>query len=155
MDPCRTKQESLSLIVQFWSINVSHCAFSGCCFYYVYIQSGVLTPCPQGTRAKEPSFLQKECGGRDPHMITVARQALISGRSLLSHQLQPASINQSSKANRPQLTNPQVGQMLKASSWVITHDPPTFIGKGEQIINIFVLYWQLIISYNKDLLNII
>ena len=49
-------------------------------------------------------------------MITVARQALISGRSLLSHQLQPASINQSSKANRPQLTNPQVGQMLKASS---------------------------------------
>ena len=61
-------------------------------------------------------FFKKNAGGGDPHMITVARQALISGRSLLSHQLQPASINQSSKANRPQLTNPQVGQMLKASS---------------------------------------
>ena len=45
-------------------------------------------------------------------MITVARRALISDGSVLSHQLQPTSINQSTKPNRhPQLTNPQVQQV--------------------------------------------
>ena len=47
----------------------------------------------------------------------VARWALISDRTLVSHQLPPPSINQSTKPNRhPQLTNPQVQQVLKANS---------------------------------------
>ena len=123
--PNVSKQESLFLTF----LNVSHytrvvdaSTLEHNPFVYIDIQSEFLTPRPQGTRGKEANAFQKECreGGRGrcvpTHMITVARRALISDRSVLSHQLQPASINQSSKANRPQLTNPQVQQVLRASS---------------------------------------